>query len=83
MFARHTDASKVAFTRAVEFLQTRGTELIDCQLPSAHLSSLGAGSMPRAEFLALLERATTPVGEPGSYRKVFAKMFARERENNH
>jgi leucyl/phenylalanyl-tRNA--protein transferase len=83
MFARHTDASKVAFSRAIEFLQTRAIELIDCQLPSAHLSSLGAGSMPRAEFLALLERATTPVGEPGSYREAFAAMFGREHENNH
>lgn len=83
MFARQTDASKVAFSRAVEFLRTRGIELIDCQLPSAHMSSLGARSMPRAEFLGLLERATKPAGEPVSYREDFAAMLAREHETNH
>ena len=36
MFTRVTDASKVALVHAVEFLRTRGTEIIDCQVASAH-----------------------------------------------
>ena len=40
-----------------------GIELIDCQLPSAHLRSLGSRPMPRREFLAILaERAQSDAG---------------------
>lgn len=55
MFTRVTDASKVALVNAVDFLRYRGVELIDCQVASAHVRSLGAVDVPRAEFLALLQ----------------------------
>lgn len=51
MFTRATDASKVALVRAVEYLSAHGIELIDCQIASAHTTSLGAVDVPRAEFL--------------------------------
>lgn len=54
MFTRVTDASKVALVNAVEFLRRRGVELIDCQVTSAHVKSLGAVEIPRAEFIALI-----------------------------
>jgi len=54
MFTRVTDASKVALVNAVAFLSGRGVELIDCQVASAHLKSLGAVDIPREEFLALI-----------------------------
>ena len=54
MFSRRRDASKVAFVRLVEYLQRRGFVLIDCQVPSAHLASLGAETIPRREFIACL-----------------------------
>jgi leucyl/phenylalanyl-tRNA--protein transferase len=56
MFARRSDASKVAFVRLVEHLQQWGYVLIDCQVASAHLRSLGATSIPRRDFIALLNR---------------------------
>jgi len=51
MFSLETDASKVAFAAAVAYLRARNFELIDCQLPSEHLRSLGAIEMRRAAFL--------------------------------
>lgn len=54
MFSRRNDASKVALTHLVSRCGSRGIELIDCQLPSAHLRSLGSRAIPRREFLARL-----------------------------
>lgn len=51
MFSRRTDASKAALAALAERLAAWGFELIDCQLPNAHLSSLGAEPMARDEFL--------------------------------
>ncbi|HET7826177.1 MAG TPA: leucyl/phenylalanyl-tRNA--protein transferase [Anaeromyxobacter sp.] len=57
MFADRTDASKVAFARAVEWLRDRGVRLVDCQVRTEHLVSLGAREVPRDEFLARLAAA--------------------------
>jgi leucyl/phenylalanyl-tRNA--protein transferase len=57
MFSTATDASKVALFHQVAAVRDRGVELIDCQVASNHLFSLGARLMPRAEFVARLERA--------------------------
>lgn len=56
MFSVERDASKVALHALVQALLERNAELIDCQLPSAHLYSLGARAVPRREFLARLDR---------------------------
>lgn len=56
MFHRVTDASKVAFVGLVELLTEWGYELVDCQVSSCHLLSLGAENIPRANFVALLDR---------------------------
>jgi leucyl/phenylalanyl-tRNA--protein transferase len=54
MFARATDASKVALVRLAAQLARWNFELIDCQMMNPHLRSLGAIEMPRREFLARL-----------------------------
>ena len=56
MFSRRTDASKAALAALVARLEGWRFELIDCQLPNAHLSSLGAEPMARDEFLDRLAR---------------------------
>jgi len=56
MFHRVTDASKVALVELSRHLLCRRFELIDCQLPTPHLFSLGARSVPREEFLQRLRR---------------------------
>jgi len=56
MFHRVPDASKVALATLVRNLAGQGFELVDCQMPSAHLTSLGAEEIPRGEFLRRLAR---------------------------
>ncbi len=72
MFARRSDASKVALWHAVGFLESIGIELIDCQLPSAHLSRLGATTLPRREFLDRLRELTESKDDPGAWTDAFA-----------
>jgi leucyl/phenylalanyl-tRNA--protein transferase len=65
MFSRQSDASKVALVALVEALEARSVRLIDCQIRTAHLVSLGAREVPRSEFLRQvrsLVREPTPVG---------------------
>ncbi len=57
MFTLKTDASKVALVHLVRLLQTMGYDLIDCQVTTRHLQSLGAREIPRQEFLSLLAMA--------------------------
>lgn len=54
MFNRATDASKVGFVTLVERLREWGFALIDCQMPTRHLESFGARSIPRAAFAEAL-----------------------------
>lgn len=56
MFSRENDASKVAMARLVEECRRRDIRVIDCQVASAHLASLGAREIPRQEFIGLLRR---------------------------
>lgn len=57
MFARRPDASKIALAYLVHFLRMNGVKMIDCQQETTHLASLGAGPVPRSEFLAHLRQA--------------------------
>jgi leucyl/phenylalanyl-tRNA---protein transferase len=54
MFTRSTDASKVALARLVAECVARNVPLVDCQMASPHLASLGSRSIPRWEFEARL-----------------------------
>ncbi|MFB0936509.1 MAG: leucyl/phenylalanyl-tRNA--protein transferase [Propionivibrio sp.] len=56
MFAHATDASKIAIAHLVRFLDERGFGMIDCQMNTPHLASLGAREIPRAEFIERLRR---------------------------
>ena len=59
MFARVTDASKVAFAAIVEKLQRDGFALIDCQQETRHLASFGARPIPRKQFTQRLQELIT------------------------
>ncbi len=56
MFSRADNASKVGFATLVEHLQAWGFVLIDCQMPTRHLESLGAHSISRQDFADYLDR---------------------------
>jgi leucyl/phenylalanyl-tRNA--protein transferase len=55
MFSKASNASKFAFIRYVQQLQSEGVQLIDCQVYTTHLESLGARMIPRTEFLKYVE----------------------------
>jgi leucyl/phenylalanyl-tRNA--protein transferase len=56
MFSLSRDASKVALARLIEECRARDIQLIDCQVASSHLASLGAREVSRAQFVGLLRR---------------------------
>lgn len=67
MFARGRDASKVALARLVAECRRHGVGLIDCQVPSPHLASLGSRCLPRQEFEAQLRELVA--AEPPAWRQ--------------
>ena len=64
MFARRTDASKIALAALVAFCRAHGITLIDCQQATGHLASLGARPITRAAFEAHLARTVGAAGPP-------------------
>jgi len=57
MFARRSDASKVAFVHLMRQIQAWGFDFLDCQVHTDHLENLGAREWPREKFLTALERS--------------------------
>jgi len=58
MFSKVSNASKFAFIELVGVLQQQGVKLIDCQVHTAHLESLGARMIPRALYIDMLKTHT-------------------------
>jgi leucyl/phenylalanyl-tRNA---protein transferase len=54
MFARQTDASKIALAALVAFCRAHGVAFIDCQQNTRHLASFGAHEVPRHTFERIL-----------------------------
>ncbi|MFZ1574156.1 MAG: leucyl/phenylalanyl-tRNA--protein transferase [Chromatiaceae bacterium] len=65
MFSLVSDASKVALVHLCGTLEERGFGLIDCQMATDHLLSLGAFQIPRAAFTASLDLLCADPGTPG------------------
>ena len=65
MFSHRTDASKVAFAHLVRYLVANQFGMIDCQMYTDHLASLGGREIPRDDFLLRLT-ALTAAGSPRS-----------------
>jgi len=65
MVSRATDASKVALAWLVARLRVGGFTLLDCQFMTAHLASLGAVEISRADYVALLGAALGGVAGDG------------------
>ena len=69
MFSTARDASKVALHALVQASLAQNVRLIDCQVDSEHLRSLGARSLPRREFVRELAAATRESQLGASWRK--------------
>jgi len=74
MFSRTTNASKAAMIFLVRELRRRGFRVMDCQLPSRHLASMGAREIARSAFLDLLAASVDepPLGDAGWSRRRLA-----------
>ena len=66
MFSRATDASKIALAWLVARLKVGNFSLLDCQFMTEHLATLGAVSVPRSTYIALLAASVGVGGAAGS-----------------
>ena len=55
MFSRRSNASKIAFAHLIRYLLAHDFAMIDCQMRTEHLTSLGGREIPRSDFLARLQ----------------------------
>ncbi len=67
MFAHVTDASKIALVHLVGYLKENGFGLIDCQMATPHLASLGAREISRRAFVASVRRLGSESIPPGRW----------------
>ncbi len=73
MFAHVSNASKVGFIRLVEVLKREGFQLVDSQVHTQHLESLGAENIPRRRYLELLHAGLAQPNRKGNWGKLFAR----------
>jgi leucyl/phenylalanyl-tRNA--protein transferase len=57
MYSHAPDASKIALVHLAQIATSHGIDFIDCQLPTEHLSRMGAIDISRKAYLAILENA--------------------------
>jgi leucyl/phenylalanyl-tRNA--protein transferase len=74
MFSRATDASKVALVWLVALLRHAGYVLLDCQFITEHLSTLGAVTVSRERYLAMVAEATA-AGPAQTLPAVYASLL--------
>ncbi|MDI6747005.1 MAG: leucyl/phenylalanyl-tRNA--protein transferase [Rhodocyclaceae bacterium] len=67
MFSQRSDASKIALAHLCTFLSRREFGIIDCQMETAHLATLGARPIPRDDFLARLATLVDKDAAPGRW----------------
>ena len=67
MFSRSTDASKVALAALVGELRARGFPMIDCQMNTSHLASLGAREIKRSDFVRAVRALVNYAEPPGRW----------------
>ncbi len=67
MFTRVRDASKMAMVYLVRRLQRQGFGMVDCQMHTAHLASLGARAIPRSEFSLRLKELVNYAATPSKW----------------
>jgi leucyl/phenylalanyl-tRNA--protein transferase len=73
MFAKTSDASKIALGALVAFCREHAIELIDCQQNTGHLASLGAAEMPRDAFIVAMKSAQRQAGVAWDFTPLYWK----------
>ncbi|MBL8298765.1 MAG: leucyl/phenylalanyl-tRNA--protein transferase [Rhodanobacteraceae bacterium] len=74
MFSRASNGSKVALLALAHRLRSWGWPLLDAQVSSAHLQTLGALELPRAEFCRRIAGLVTQPGRTGTWHEDFATL---------
>ncbi|TLS17775.1 MAG: leucyl/phenylalanyl-tRNA--protein transferase, partial [Betaproteobacteria bacterium] len=67
MFSWRSDASKIAVAHLARYLERLGFGMVDCQMHTAHLASLGAREIPRDDFIARLDALVAAGPAPGPW----------------
>ena len=75
MFARATDASKIALAALVAFCRAHAIGVVDCQQNTRHLASLGAREIPRDEFLQHVAAAREAPSPRWRFEPVYWKQL--------
>lgn len=73
MFSRETDASKVCLAHLARWLESLNFAVIDCQMTTAHLVSLGACEIPRSDFCRQIKQGADRGPPPGRWPEAAAK----------
>lgn len=71
MFARRTDASKMALAALVAFCRHHGIPMIDCQQETSHLASMGGHTIARADFQQHVRRAMQHTAPPWCFSPLY------------
>lgn len=82
MFSRQPNTSKAALITLCRFLPQLDIHLIDCQVPTDHLLSMGAEAWHRDYFLDTLETSMQQLTTSGSWQKRFAEWGASSINNS-
>lgn len=77
MFSSISNASKAALLTLSDYLGSLEFEIIDCQVPTFHLSTLGARDIPRKEFYSILHRGLSFPDRRGTWDDHFRAVTNR------
>ncbi|MDB2330766.1 leucyl/phenylalanyl-tRNA--protein transferase [Alteromonas sp.] len=78
MFHREPNTSKLAMFALVTHMKRHGMAFIDCQLPTEHLATMGATSIPRAEFVSKLQKNNQTLEESGKLKSEYIAQWERQ-----
>lgn len=81
MFSGVSGGSKVALAGLAHFLRLQGWPLIDAQVENDHLQTLGAITLPRADFLDIVQQQVALPVPAGDWQARFGTLVARDLAN--
>ncbi|OOG39945.1 leucyl/phenylalanyl-tRNA--protein transferase [Polaromonas sp. A23] len=82
MFARQTDASKIALAALVAFCRAKEMPMVDCQQNTGHLASFGATEMPRAEFVSAVATNMTQTAPRWEFDALYWNQILKAKTQN-
>lgn len=78
MFHRQSNTSKLAMLALVNHMRAHQLAFIDCQLPTDHLASLGAMTLPRSDFVTRLQQHNQTLDTTGKLRTAYRRCWSSQ-----